>query len=96
VGIANDYPTNRNFAVIEMVFVNYPVARVRGIGTPRKKLLAIHSCDGDHGGVLALVTKLREKIKPLEIKNAPQNWRDRYDKSYLHSRLGYKAPNQFE
>lgn len=39
---------------------------------------------------------LREWESPFELARALQKWVKEYNGQYLHSALGYKAPNQFE
>jgi len=39
---------------------------------------------------------LREWFIPFELTDAVSNWVDYYNQDYLHSTLGYKAPNTFE
>ena len=39
---------------------------------------------------------LREWNSPFELAKELENWIERYNRSYLHSALGYKAPEQFE
>jgi putative transposase len=39
---------------------------------------------------------LREWTSPFELVDQLKNWVDYYNNRYLHSALGYQAPNQFE
>ena len=39
---------------------------------------------------------LREWDSPFVLAEELQNWVEYYNRSYLHSTLGYRAPNQFE
>jgi len=39
---------------------------------------------------------LREWRNPYEVSAAVSDWIDQYNKSYLHSALGYQTPNQVE
>lgn len=39
---------------------------------------------------------LREWTSPFELAEQLKSWVDYYNNRYLHSALGYKAPNQFE
>ncbi|KKK84669.1 hypothetical protein LCGC14_2781020, partial [marine sediment metagenome] len=39
---------------------------------------------------------LREWRSPFELANALDKWIESYNRSYLHSSLGYKSPMKFE
>ena len=39
---------------------------------------------------------LREWASPFELADEVKKWIEHYNQNYLHSALGYKAPNQFE
>ena len=39
---------------------------------------------------------LREWTSPFELAKELENWIEQYNRSYLHSALGYKSPEQFE